>query len=60
MENLEKLGKLLSKEEMCRITGGETCRTSYDCPDACINDPNLIEGTYCNNGVCTFYPYACP
>ena len=61
MENLEKLGKLLTKEEMQRITGGgDPCHVSADCPNACVNDPDLIEGTHCVNGTCVLYPFACP
>lgn len=60
MKKLEQLGKTLSREEMKSITGGgQPCTTSYDCTNACINDPNLIQGYYCKNGICTLYPY-CP
>ena len=61
MENLEKLGKFLTKEEMqCIMGGGDPCNTSYDCADSCVNNPDAIHGTYCKDGVCTLWPFICP
>ena len=60
MKKFEKLGEILSKNEMKAITGGSGfCNTSSDCQLACVNFPNEVSGYYCKAHVCTFIQF-CP